>query len=121
MINIVYKSVGSCIVELMLLNDTVTNMNRINIVDKRYAKYRCDKVKVLKIYDKITCVNHQYVCDNHDKMFKYVKNEIIELDNIDKIFVKGISFYLTKKVAFFHTTVSKRQKSHSTEISNAMR
>jgi hypothetical protein len=51
---IIYKSAGNCVVELELLNDSVTNLERNNIVNKNYAEYKCNKAKGVDIYNKFT-------------------------------------------------------------------
>jgi hypothetical protein len=45
----VYKACQNSIVTLQLLEDTVTNENRKDVVDDNYAKFRCDKALVVDI------------------------------------------------------------------------
>src|SRR5690349_4437041 len=101
---IVYKSVGQNIVELKLLEDSKTNLERKGVVDKRYAEFRCDKALVFAIYNKLTGVKYNKVYSDYDRKFEYIVGQIaIEKyydEDIDKIYTTGIHFYLTKEVAF---------------------
>ena len=54
---IVYKSTINHIIELKLLDDTISDLNRDGIFDINCAKYTCNKALVTKIYNKFTNEN----------------------------------------------------------------
>ena len=91
------------IITLEIPADAKTNLHRSNIVDSEKAKYRSNKVKVLKIEDNrrkeyMTAVS---ICIN-DRKIEYVVGEVIETkfdNNIDNVCSSGIHFFLDKEVA----------------------
>jgi len=81
-----------------------SNLNRKDIVDAIKAKYRCNKVKVLKIednegteYQEATTLSYQ------DRKLKYVVGEEVEEKNYNTdnevVCGEGIHFFLDKEVA----------------------
>src|ERR1700722_9317452 len=104
---IVYKSAFNCIIELEINPQTAkTNLDRDNVVDKNHAKFRCNKARVLKIYNKFTNCEYDNVYSNHNELFIYEKGKDVEVLDYDtdknKVCTQGIHFYLTKEAAFFY-------------------
>lgn len=96
--NIIYTSVNGYIIAMQLCADSMTNMDR-KVVNKNFAKYRCDKARVLWIRNKNT---NKEVNDTQDQMHKYVKNEIVVDPGYNGIQFNGIQFFLEKRAAIFH-------------------
>ena len=68
---IVYKSADRYIIKMCIPEDSITNMSRGDIVIREYAKYRCDKVEVIDIYDKNTREHINTIPSNYDNKFIY--------------------------------------------------
>ena len=92
------------LITLEIPEDALTNCNRSNIVVKETAKYRANKVKVLKIEDENgkeyeTAKTGFYI----NKHLIYKLNEIVEEPNFDnnleEVCSSGIHFFLNKEVA----------------------
>lgn len=86
----------------------VTNEARKGIAKKRYAKYRTDEAKVLKIF-KINkngkeINSKQKVSSLYDRRFKYRQGEIVKVDNYDNKLenecAPGIHYFKTYNQAF---------------------
>jgi len=96
------------IVELEILGEN--NENRKDMYDKNFAKMRCSKAKVLRIYnmfdEKIEYNNAMSmpIFTHINIPVTYIKGEIVHPDsfdpNIDKVCSNGIHYFLTKEVAF---------------------
>uniref|UniRef100_A0A6C0EAF7 MORN-repeat protein n=1 Tax=viral metagenome TaxID=1070528 RepID=A0A6C0EAF7_9ZZZZ len=70
----VYKKCNRYILILCKLEDTVTNESREFIIDPKYAKYKANKLRVLKIFDMFTL---EEILELKQE-YTYVKNEIVE-------------------------------------------
>lgn len=88
------------IVVLQLLDDSKNNEMRNGIIDSNLAKFRCNKARVIDIYDYNT--EHKY--NQAISMYKYKKiiytrDNIVECDdydeNINKIYAPGIHYFKT--------------------------
>uniref|UniRef100_A0A6C0ECH9 Uncharacterized protein n=1 Tax=viral metagenome TaxID=1070528 RepID=A0A6C0ECH9_9ZZZZ len=104
--SIVYKKCKDSIVALKKLKDTITNESRKGIYNPLFAKFRADKLKVIKIVDIVTleslkCVNN-YI---YDKSIEYKLNKIVEEPdfdkNLDRICAKGIHYFKTLDPAYY--------------------
>ena len=95
---------------LVTLKTDVSNSNlyRKDIVDKMYAKYRCDKATVVSITicdtdDPVTCA---YSSIYKNKRIKYVVGEdVVEPSynkDINVVCGEGIHFFLSKEVAMLY-------------------
>lgn len=93
------------IVELEILGQN--NENRPDIYDKNFAKMRCSKARVLKIYDMFdeslkydTAFSMRCI----DSDFAYKVGKIVEPDyydsTIETVCTNGIHYFLTKEAAF---------------------
>ena len=83
------------------------NENRKDIVDKRFAKMRCSRARVIGIYDmhdpEIEC---EEAFGIRDKSFKYIVGEIVEpVDEFDEdlnvVCASGIHYFLREEVAYY--------------------
>ena len=103
---IVYKSAHDCIITMELLEYSNHNMDRMYIVDAPYAKYRCDKVRVISICNKFTDEEMSQINSNYDENFIYKVGSIIfdQKYNTDEneIRTEGIHFFLNYESAFFY-------------------
>ena len=75
----VYKSAGNnqYIIELDIdIQSARTNLIR-KVFDKNYAKYRCDKALVVKIYNRFDEKEIDNIYSNHDNKFIYKKPKFI--------------------------------------------
>jgi len=97
-----YKACRNSIVILELLKDSVTNEKRDGIVDDKYAKFRCDKAKVINItYVKTgeTMENDNSIFNNS---FRYFSGEIVETcfnENMNEVCTDGIHYFKTEEAA----------------------
>ena len=105
---LVYKSCQTeWIVVLEPLKDTITNMNRRSVVDDRYAKFRGNKFKVVKIEHKLDPTKTVDEIENsiYGKKIVYKVGEIVEVEDYDQdienICASGIHFYKTKEGAYW--------------------
>jgi antitoxin component YwqK of YwqJK toxin-antitoxin module len=104
----VYKSCGEWVVIMKKLPDTITNETRSDVVDKFYAKFRANKLFVVKIVNKFsTEKSTDYVQNTFylEKKITYVVNEEVCADNFDTnndvMCGAGIHFFNSFKAAFF--------------------
>ena len=100
--SVIYKACRNSIVTLKLLNDSVTNEKRKNVFDDKYAKFRCDKAKVINITNMETgeMMNSDisiYTRDFCYRMGKIVKTNFDE--NLDEVCASGIHYFNTKEAA----------------------
>lgn len=94
--NTVYKSAYDYIIVLRLLDDSKTNLNRSNVINKKFAMFRCNKAYVDQIYNKITNDNIDCISSDWNANFIYNVGSIVESEfdeDIDKIHTKGIHFF----------------------------
>ena len=106
-----YKSAGEnseYIVILEIPSDAQTNLERKNVANSKYAKYRCSKALVVDIEHKETKQKVDYVVSSYINSFVYTLNEIIEDiyfdDNLEEVCAEGIHFFKTKKQALIYNT-----------------
>ena len=98
-----YKACRNSIVTLELLNSSVTNEKRNGVVDNRYAKFRCDKAKVVNITNVETGEKMENDISIYDPSFYYRMGEIVKPNfygkYIHKICSNGIHYFKTKEAA----------------------
>jgi antitoxin component YwqK of YwqJK toxin-antitoxin module len=100
------KALNNHLVVLEIPLSAQHNMNRHEIKDKKFAKYRCSEAVVKEIVDLNTgkTVNEAYSFHKFD--FKYVKGHKVVPDkfdpNIDKVCSGGIHFFLDRQCAEFY-------------------
>lgn len=109
---IAYKTASSdndkkVLVTLKIPKDALTNINRDDIKDKRYAKYRCNKATVVSIEDNEGNFYNSALTNIYkQKSIEYVVGkEVVEKDyckNIDVVCGEGIHFFLDKEVAIMY-------------------
>ena len=98
------------LVTLEIGDDANTNLYRSDIVDKMYAKYRCDKATVVAITPCDTEENRVITCAYtaiyKNKRIKYViGEEVVERSynkDINLVYGEGIHFFLSKEVALLY-------------------
>jgi len=97
-----YKACRKSIVTLELLDDSKTNEKRL-VVDKNYAKFRCDKAKVVNIVNVKTGEKMVEDVSIHNSSFEYTLGEIVMPDyfntDINKVCARGIHYFKTKEAA----------------------
>ena len=81
------------------------NEKRESIADKRYAKFRANKVKVLEIYNaQDSTITHNEAQSLFDSNVKYVVNDIVKPDSYhpdpENVCSNGIHYYLTEEAAY---------------------
>lgn len=106
--NIVWKSCGNYIVTLQKLPDSITNESRKSIAVSLTAKYRADKLKVIKIENKdypeetLESIENTF---HKSKTVIYIVGEIVSVDDFDtdleKVCTTGIHYFKSKEVAFY--------------------
>ena len=83
------------------------NEDRKNIVDKQFAKMRCLKARVIRIYDMHDrTIEYDEAHGIYDKTFKYTVGEVVEpideFDNyLDEVCGSGIHYFLTEEPAYY--------------------
>ena len=96
------KCTQNKIVKLEILGEH--NEDRPGIVNKDFASMRCNRAKVLEIYDmNDTSKQYDSAISSHDKTFKYEKGVIVwplKWDmNMNEIGTDGIHYYLSEEAA----------------------
>lgn len=96
--NIKYKQCGGCIVQMKRTLETKDNEMRIGVKDKRYAKFRANKLMVLKIYNWIeNCFEYSIPHAWCDIDIRYTVGEIVVsngfCENINDICAQGIHYF----------------------------
>ena len=97
-----YKACRNSIVTLELLGDTKTNEKRVNAVNDKYAKFRCDRAKIISITDPETGKNIKMDGSIYNPHFHYRVGKIVETDFnicINLVCAKGIHYFKTKEAA----------------------
>jgi antitoxin component YwqK of YwqJK toxin-antitoxin module len=109
MSNKVYKSCGKeWIIVLEKLIDTITNETRDSVVDKKYSKYRANKLKVLEIKNKYSDEKISELENSvyEEKKLIYKVGEIVEVDDYDNfeynICAPGIHYFLNEECAYYY-------------------
>ena len=98
-----YKSIkygerSFAVVTLQLLEDSVTNESRSNIVDPIFAQYKTSKALVIKIEDVYTLNEVKNGYSSFDTNFYYITGEIVESELDRHSFGgKGIHYVRTKE------------------------
>ncbi len=115
--NHIYKGCGGYIVVMKLLEDSITNESRKDIVDANFAKYRTNKVKVLLIINKFTLeIVNDVENSFYEKKLKYTVNEIIEEKDYDmdlnKVCCAGIHYFKKIECAFYFTLNTRSYTGH---------
>lgn len=91
------------LVTLIITSDSLTTLERKDIIFKEKSKYRCKKAFVWKIIDIKTGEKVDEAYSFANNLFKYKINEIVEEptfdENIQNLCSKGIHFFLEKQVA----------------------
>lgn len=100
-----YKSAKNYIIELNILSPN-NNLFR-EVIDKQYAKYRCDKAFVVRIYNKFTKIEEiDTIASDYDDNFIYKKGQYMFINNynqdINTVCTNGIHFYLSEEAAYFN-------------------
>ena len=103
----VYKICSNCIVVMKKLQDTRTNENRINVANSLYAKFRADKLYVVKIINSNNMELIKEVTNNNYYIkITYKCDEIIVPDifdeNINEVCSSGIHYFKTIDAAFYY-------------------
>jgi len=113
--NIKYKRCGDFIVQMHKMDDTKDNESRIGVVDARYAKFRANKLLVLKIYDSLHCkfvdahfhraqFFTKYIFNRDTAIIEYKVGQIAIPNGFDEdeneICAKGIHYFNTLFGAF---------------------
>jgi len=108
--DIKYKRCGNCIVQMKRWYDTKDNEMRRGVCDPRYAKYRANKLMVVKIYDSL---NDRFVPNIHHT-WHWEGNALVPIDyiveqiavpngfdeNIEEVCTKGIHYFNTLFAAY---------------------
>ena len=97
-----YKACRNSIVTLKLLNDSVTNEKRDVVVNDKYAKFGCDRAKVVNITEvktgaRMVYDTSIYTCDFCYRMGKIVKSHFD--GKLDIVCASGIHYFKTKEAA----------------------
>lgn len=101
-----YKRCGNHIIQMMRTDETKDNEKRFNVVDRRYAKFRANKLLVLKIYNEesnefVASIEHFFYAP-----IKYMVGQVVIPDafddDIDRVCTNGIHYFTTLFAAFFY-------------------
>ena len=83
------------------------NEDREGIVDEQFAKMRCSRARVIRIYDMHDqTIEYDEAFGIYDKTVKYTVGEVVEpideFDNyLDKVCGSGIHYFLTEEPAYY--------------------
>ena len=97
-----YKACRKSIVTLELLDNSVTNEKRDGIIDKIYAKFRCNKAKVISIINVKTQEKMEMDRSIYPSVFVYTLGEIRKTyfdENLDTVCTRGIHYFKTFEAA----------------------
>jgi len=97
-----YKACRNSIVTLVLLNNTMTNEKRDWVVDDRYAKFRCNRVKVISIKNIKTGEKMEKDISIYNGEFVYNAGKVIKTyfdENMNAVCAEGIHYFKTKEAA----------------------
>lgn len=89
-------------------DDTVTNEDRKNVVEKKYAKFRANKLKVVEIINTINGISEDQIVNVSDHGFPllYKVGSVVECDefnkNIDVVCGGGIHYFKTFIAAYYY-------------------
>lgn len=108
--NIVFKSCYNYIVVLKMLDDTITNENRLDVVDSKHAKFRANKLFTKMIISKFTgdLITEVYNTTYKNKKILYKVGKVIIIDNYDldgeQICSTGIHYFKSIESAYYYET-----------------
>ena len=94
-----YKKV---LIILLLLANVKTNIDRSNIINKKHAKYRCNKAYVKDIIDNNNKSYDVAITGFYHEKLIYEKNKMVETTfdiDINKVCSSGIHFFLDRETA----------------------
>ena len=96
-----YKACRNSIVTLELLDNTKTNENRKDVVDDRYAKFRCDRAIVIDIVNVETGKTMKADVSIYDDSFYYILDGVVKtrFNENNKVCAEGIHYFKTKEAA----------------------
>jgi len=98
-----YKACRKSIVTLELLDDSINNEKRDGVIDKNYAKFRCDKAKVISITEVKTGEKIEKDISIFHHKFEYKLGKIVKAFNfnfdLDIVCSEGIHYFKTKEAA----------------------
>ena len=97
-----YKACKNSIVTLELLNDTKTNEKRKDVFDSRYAKFRCNRAKVINITNVKSGKNIEKDHSIYSPWCHYQVGEIVKTNfdtDLNKICSEGIHYFKTEEAA----------------------
>jgi hypothetical protein len=103
---ICYKSCDNYLLTLQKLHDTITNESRSDVSDSRYAKFRANKLKVIRIEDKdsgkqIDSVENS--CYQQSKILYQINKTVVVPDynlDLDVICTTGVHYFKDREVAW---------------------
>ncbi len=103
-----YKACRKSIVTLELLDDSINNEKRL-VVDDKYAKFRCDRAKVVNIVNVKTDEKMEKDISIFSGNFVYTLGREVSVfyfnENINEVCARGIHYFKTKDAAlsWFYT------------------
>lgn len=101
-------SLRNWIVVMKKCSHTITNEDRKDIVDKNHAKFRANKLMVVKIFNvnSGTCVEYVVNVYMYSKPLRYEVGRVVECDkfdnNIDNVCSGGIHYFKTLITAYYY-------------------
>jgi len=107
-----YKACKNSIVVLELLENSITNEKRKDVINPSFAKFRTNKVKVIKIIDVLTGDELDSDRSIYDPNFIYKVGEIIQTEinsDINTVCGEGIHYFKTYKAAlswYYHNNIN---------------
>ena len=111
-----YKACRNSIVTLELLEDTINNEKRDGVVDKKYAKFRCNTAKVVNIRNIKTGEKINSDISIFDGNFVYNLGNVIMVtyfnENLNEVCARGIHYFKTKGAALSWFYTQKNQNFH---------
>ena len=103
MFKVIYKTCGEYIAVMELLEDSITNESKKNIIDTNCAKYRTNKVKVILIIHKFTLeIINDVENSFYEKKLKYIEEKNYNM-NLHKIYCEEIHYFKKIDCAFYYT------------------
>jgi len=96
-----YKACRNSIVTLELLDNTKTNENRKDVVDDRYAKFRCDRAIVIDIINVKTGKTMKADVSIYDDSFYYILDGVVKtrFNENNKVCDEGIHYFKNREAA----------------------
>lgn len=97
------------LVTLLIPEGAQTNINRTNVYDARFAKFRTDKAIVLSIEGIETGKEYTSARSMRDCAFVYNVGQTVRSDfdrTLEDVCTSGIHFFLTRECAKFYATYS---------------